>query len=303
MKDRIRDEMQAFAEFLNRVNTKNIDKAKNEFFHRIDVIAELIDSSPEREKYEEEFYQICHNLDDSLMHNRTREKPLGYAGDFQLIDWIYTQKTALSGRGKFFDLLFHTYEAAQSVRNRKTYFINKCIALSKIKKGRLDILNLASGSCRDVLETFIVSRNGANMHFHCVDHEPKAMQYAEGILSTTEMKRNVHLDTCNVFRIKTDKKYDLIWSAGLFDYLEDRVAILLIKRIWKLLKDGGQIIFGNFSPDNPTKRGMELIGKWYLIHRTANELVRLVTKANVPFKELDVESEELGINLFCVITK
>ena len=141
------------------------------------------------------------------------------------------------------------------------------------------------------------------MHFHCVDHEPRAMEYAENILSKTSMRKNVHLDTCNVFKIKTDKKYDLIWSAGLFDYLEDRVAVLLLKRMWKLLKEGGQIIFGNFSPENPTRKGMELIGKWYLIHRTANELIRLVRSSKLPFHELEVESEVLGINLFCVITK
>ncbi len=303
MKDAAHREMEQFVEFIDEADTDDVEKFKKEFFHRIDHISDLIEASPEKETLKDDFFRICARMDESVMHQRTRQKPLGYAGDFQLIDWIYTHKTAPSGKGKFLDELFHSFEAAKSVRNRKQYFIKKCIELSHKKKDRLDILNLGCGPCRDVMETFTVSNNGHNMFFHCVDHETEALDYARKLLSQIRMQDHVVLDPSNVFRIKTDKKYDLIWSAGLFDYLEDRIAVLLLKKIWRLLKDGGQIIFGNFSPKNPTRKGMELVGKWYLIHRTADDLVRLCTKAGIPFTEIEIESEELGINLFCVITK
>jgi SAM-dependent methyltransferase len=103
--------------------------------------------------------------------------------------------------------------------------------------------------------------------------------------------------------MNNSKKYDLIWSAGLFDYLDDRIAALLLKKVWRNLKDGGQIIFGNFGPDNPTRNGMELVVRWYLIHRTAEDLVKLVRMSGVPFSEVSIESEPLGVNLFCVIKK
>jgi SAM-dependent methyltransferase len=303
MEDQVHRKFEEFSSFLKTISKKNLSEYKEKFFEQIDIISETINQSPNRKELEEEFFQICSGIDKSLMHKRTREKPLGYAGDFQLIDWIYTQKTTTNGKGKLFDLLFHSYEAAQSVRNRKEYFKNKCLSLANNKKKQINILNLGCGSCRDVLETFQESTNGCKLFFHCIDHEPKAITSAKKLLSHNKAHDNVLLETTNVFHIHTDKKYDLIWSAGLFDYLEDRVVVLLLKKMWRYLKEGGKIIFGNFSQNNPTRNGMELVGKWYLIHRSAEELIRLCTEAKIPFREIEIESEPNGINLFCNITK
>ena len=103
--------------------------------------------------------------------------------------------------------------------------------------------------------------------------------------------------------MKTSQKYYLIWIAGLFDYLDDRVAKILLKKLWRYLKDGGELVFGNYSPDNPTRTGMELVARWNLIHRSANDLIKLCTDTGLSFSEIEVESEPLGVNLFCVISK
>jgi SAM-dependent methyltransferase len=299
----IQEEIDSFADFISSETPTDLDSYKKEFFKRIDRIARMIENHPNREALENQFFQKCSLIDSSIMHNRTRYKPLGYAGDYQLIDWIYTRETAPSGRGKQFDRLFHTYEAAESVRNRKKFFVKKCLELASRKKSHVDILNVGCGSCRDVLELFQSTNNGVRLNMHCVDHEPEAIAYAKKLLSRVRVHHHVHLETANVFRLKTNQKYDLIWSGGLFDYLEDRVAILLLKKLWRNLKDDGQIIFGNFSPKNPTRNGMELVGKWYLIHRTANNLVRLVKATQLPYSKVEITQENLGINLFCVIHK
>jgi extracellular factor (EF) 3-hydroxypalmitic acid methyl ester biosynthesis protein len=224
-------------------------------------------------------------------------------GYYLLIDCIYTKKTARSGMGKQLDMVFQSYEAAEAVRNRKKFFIKKCLSLIKEKKGCVDILNLGCGPCRDVLETYQASGNGRNLRFHCVDQEPKAIEYAKKLLNHSHVQNNIQLDCTNIFHIKTDRKYDLIWIAGLFDYLDDRIAKLLLKKIWRYLKQDGQIIVGNFSPKNPTRKGMEAGCRWYLIHRTAQDLIKMVTDAKIPFREVEVASEPLGINLFCMIRK
>ena len=89
----------------------------------------------------------------------------------------------------------------------------------------------------------------------------------------------------------------------MFDYLDDRVAALLLKKVWRYLKDDGQIIFGNFSPNNPTKHGMDFLVKWHLIHRSVDDLISLCKAARIPYSEVEVESEPLGVNLFCIIKK
>ncbi|MCK5146599.1 class I SAM-dependent methyltransferase [bacterium] len=296
-------EFKAFENFLDTIDEANLDQYRTEFFDRIDHIADLIDDSDDKNALKDDFFKRCQLIEDSVMHQRTRNKPLGYAGDFKLIDWIYTGRCADEGHGNLFDRLFHSYEAAEAVRNRKSFFIKKCIDLAHSTEQRIDVLDLACGSCRDVVETFEISQNGHNMFFHCVDQEPQAIAYARQLLEELPHSDHVQLDEANVFKIKSDRQYDLIWSAGLFDYLDRRTIVLLLKRVWRHLKDGGRIIFGNFGPYNPTRKGMELIGQWYLIHRSAQELVEIVRETGLPVSDIEVESEPNGVNLFCVITK
>lgn len=300
---RIQSELKKFAQFLTNSNDLDTISYRNELYKRVDAITKMIQEEPFCEKWADEFYRLFDQFDISPVHQRARSKPLGYSGDYLIIDWIYTKKIAPSGLEKRFDSIFQSYEAAEAVRNRKKYFIQKCREFMKSKRGRVDILNLGCGPCRDVLEIYQASKNGTNLHFHCVDQEPEAIEYAKKLLTHNQVQDNVKLDCANIFHLKTTNQYDFIWIAGLFDYLEDRVAKLLLKKVWRYLKKDGQIIFGNFSPKNPTRKSMEVGCHWYLIHRTAQDLIRLCTETKLPFQEIEVESEPLGINLFCIIRK
>lgn len=302
--DSISKKFDNFKQLLEEINTtKNLTEYKSNFFNLIDTISEEIDNSSDQEYLKEKFFNLCSGIECSLMHNRTRKKPCGYAGDYLLLDWIYTKKTAETGAGKFFDELFHSYEAAISVRNRKEYLKKKCCELLKEKGQRIDVLDLGCGSCRDVREIYQSLSNAHKIHFHCVDSDPRAVEYAKNLLDGKIEKYSIEIRVANAFRLKTNKKYDLIWSAGMFDYLEKRVAVILLKKIWRNLKENGRIIFGNFSPQNPTRKGMELVGRWYLIHRTASDLIKICRETELPFSEIEVESEEEGINLFCILKK
>ncbi|HHS13952.1 MAG TPA: class I SAM-dependent methyltransferase [bacterium] len=300
----IRREFHRFEKFLaSRTDEKGIASFRDELYNRIQHIADLIEQSDRPEELEAEFFKSFSRFDVSPVHRRARQKPMGYAGDFLLIDWIYTRHTAKDPQGRFFDSLFHSYEAAKSVRNRKRYFIRKCLDLAKSRKSRIDILNIGCGPCRDILETLQALPSNAHVFFHCVDNEQAAIDYAKTLLNGKLDTSRVTLECANCFKLQSDRHYDLIWSAGLFDYLDERIAKILLKRMWRLLKEDGQIIFGNFSPKNPTRRGMELGCHWNLLHRTAGELISLCRETRIPFRELEIESEPLDINLFCIIQK
>ena len=303
LQESIREKFTRFKEYISEINGSDFLTFKDRVYDQINSIAEDLKTASNREELEKEFYDICSRFDVSPLHKHCRQKPYGYSGDFEIIDWIYTKKTSPSGEGKFFDQMFQSYEAAEAVRNRKSYFVKKCLELAKQKKDRLDVLNLGCGPCRDVLEMYEASRNGTYIHLHCVDQEANAIAFAERLFSGKAFKDQIKLEHTDLFHLRTEQKYDLIWSAGLFDYLEPRIASILLKKIWRYLKDDGQIIFGNFSPENPTRYGMELAVHWNLIHRTANELVKLVQESRVPYSKLEVEKESLGVNLFCVIQK
>jgi extracellular factor (EF) 3-hydroxypalmitic acid methyl ester biosynthesis protein len=299
----LQEEFLQFSKFLSEIDSDHIESYKDDFFERIEKISKLINKQPNPENARDEFFNICCNIEKSPLHKRTRKKPLGYAGDFLLIDWIYTKKVKGSGIGELFDEMFHLYEAAIAVRNRKEFFINKCKELADSNVDQINILDIGCGSCRDIVDAHTMCDNGTRFYYHCVDHEKEAINYAKKLLKNARISDRVQLDCCNAFQLRTKKQYDLIWSAGLFDYLSNRTAKLLIRKLWKNLKPGGQLIFGNFSPTNPTRTGMELIGKWYLIHRSSHELLKLCDETGITYRTLRVESEPMGVNLFCTLTK
>ena len=123
------------------------------------------------------------------------------------------------------------------------------------------------------------------------------------------MKKNKKFDgqiSChriNVLRFNSFKLYDLIWSAGLFDYFKDKHFTFLIRKYINCLTEDGEMVISNFSTKNPTKRLMEVLSDWYLYLRTESDLFRIASDANIDKEMVSVEKEPLGINLFLKIRK
>jgi len=230
--------------------------------------------------------------DKSTMQGRAFEKAYGYAGDFDIIDKIYTFHVSDDPKYRKWDEFFHQQPAPKAVRNRKRYFIDKLNQLQV--DGVQTVLNLASGPCRDVLELF--EQDGApNYLFDCVELDQKAISYAQGLLGP-------HVDKItfineNIFRFQPTSRYDIIWSAGLFDYFDDRVFQRILSRLVASNPEA-KIVIGNFSDANPTMPYMEIIGEWHLRHRSEAQLIDIAIKAGVNRSRISIESEPEGVNLF-----
>jgi extracellular factor (EF) 3-hydroxypalmitic acid methyl ester biosynthesis protein len=222
-------------------------------------------------------------------------KPHGYSGDFEIIDYIYQQKINTDKRFQKWDKYFHSQYATKAVRNRKSYFIKLVKEKSSGITRPLRILNIASGPCRDVLE-ILEQIPVEKLRIHCVEMDPKAIDYARNVLGP--FFNSVEITQKNIFRFSTNDKYDLIWSAGLFDYFDDDTFIKLLSRIYSWCAPSGEIVIGNFSVSNPSRSYMEKAGDWYLFHRTVKELKELASKAGFKNNRIEVRSEVLGVNLF-----
>jgi len=220
-------------------------------------------------------------------------KPYGYAGDFELLDKIYTHYVSQNESLKKCDFWIHSLPATQAVRNRKSYF--KQLLNSKIQANTpLTVLNLASGSCRDILE-FQEENPSNEIEFDCLEYDRNAIDYAKTILY--QYQKNVRFINKNVIKFDTPKQYDLVWSAGLFDYFDDKTFVRLIQRFKKNIKVGGELIIGNFHPQNPTIHIMEF-SDWFLHHRDENQLITLMEEAGCSKEQITIEQEAQGVNLF-----
>jgi len=223
-------------------------------------------------------------------------KPYGYAGDFEIIDKMYLEKISTKPKLTNWDLFHHQTAASTAVRNRKTFFKSVLAEHLQESSETCEVLDVASGPCRDLLE-FMEENKSKNIHFDCVEADLKA------ILHATEINAK-HLPSLtfynqNIFRFSTEQKYDIVWSAGLFDYFDDKTFTKLVSRLINSVKPGGELIIGNFAVGNPTEGYMELFLDWYLYHRSPEQLMDLAQNAGIADRSrITIDQEAAGVNLF-----
>jgi len=230
------------------------------------------------------------------------QKPHGYSGDFEIIDKIYQQEISADPRFYKWDFYAQSQKALIALRNRKNYFISLLNNLERTERedDPIWIMNVASGPMRDVYE-YLRSPNDGRLMFDCVDHDKNAIAYGKEVCKNYANRIRVHL--ANAFRFKAQNTYNLIWSAGLFDCLGSRKFEYLLKRLLHLLSPRGEIVIGNFSTYNPSRSYMELVGDWYLHHRSAEELIDLALDCGLQRDDIRIGKEPEGVNYFVHIKR
>jgi len=265
---------------------------------------------PEPSEYKE-FTAIVNNLEDqeldyfreaikdSLNENTLighgYVKPFGYPGDFTIIHNIYRQYVNPNKKYTNWDRFFQDQAGAHAVRNRKDYFLRRCAEVENLEGDIKRVLILGSGPATDVNE-YLLKNPNSKIKFDLVDFDQNAIDFAQK--QNMEYMDSIEYFKINVLRFKPYQWYDLIWSAGLFDYFKDKHFVYMINKYYKYLVSGGEFIIGNFSPSNPTRRLMEVLSDWYLVHRSKYDLVRMALEAEASEDQVDVDMEELGVNLF-----
>lgn len=224
------------------------------------------------------------------------KKPHGYPGDFEIMERVYKKYVSDNEDLENWDNFFHSRGATKAVRNRKKYFKGILYNLSKSQEvGEISVLNIASGPTRGVYE-FLKEASASNIKFDCVDADNKAIEYSKDLCE--DYLDKIRFYEKNVFRFSLDKKYDLVWSAGLFDYLNDKEFKFLTQRICSLAKGDGEAIIGNFSNKNPTKPYMEVVHDWILNYRSKKQISGLAKECGISEENIKVDKEEECINLF-----
>ena len=134
------------------------------------------------------------------------------------------------------------------------------------------------------------------MWVDCVEQDANAIAYAGNLCA--QFADRIVFHHSNALRFRPRQTAQLVWSAGLFDYLDKKVFVALLRRLWHSVIAGGELVLGNFSPANPTRAYMEIFGEWFLNHRSSADLILLAQKAGISSKSLHVACETEGVNLF-----
>ena len=90
--------------------------------------------------------------------------------------------------------------------------------------------------------------------------------------------------------------YDLIYCAGLFDYLADETCRAVVELLYRNLRPGGLVVVANMKDDKPFRNFIEFVLDWHLIYRDNRKMSQFA-----PHRLSDtscVEAEETAVNLF-----
>lgn len=257
--------------------------------------------------------QIGHLIYGAPFANRAYFKPRGYAGDYEMMNHLYREEPV----GKtLFDKCLHKYfveePAANAVKNRSEYLCQKIyeVVTQKMDQPEINILSVASGPALEQ-QLFLKKYpelHGKKINFYCIDQDEESLKHAQlSLQSLNRVYNSGYTFSFNNLAIKNiiieglkEKNYDMIYTAGLFDYFTEPVAQAAASKLFASLRSKSQLIIGNFSKDNPTQVLMELFLDWNLIYRSEQDLIRIF---NVVTPKIVVEQEELRINLFACLQK
>jgi hypothetical protein len=299
--------------FINQITSKVFPRIDNHYNEMWDILRTSCDfdevSHRKNDSYKiyQEFYkrQMLEYYIGGKFFAQTIYKPLGYAGDFKVLNFLYAPES--SYESSFFQII-DTYTmnipVSVSVRNRKPYILSK-FSEAIAGKENTSIMSVASNAGFEI-RAFANEKSESSVKMTLVDADPMALDYVKDKLATIDSPGlTASYINSNIFDFSEDKfdiqPQDLIYSLGLYDYLKDGLFVRTAKKLYAMLAPGGKLIIGNVSPVNPSRAYMALVAEWCVIHRSVEELGRLAQKCG--FEKFHVDSDSSGVQLFLVVEK
>jgi hypothetical protein len=260
------------------------------------------------------FVEIClkHPLKNFLHEDpftlRAFTRPRGYAGDAALLDYIYAHEegwpapadTSEMGRQIF---QYTTASAAcEGVRARRG-FIAELLDRLVDHLPRPHILSIAAGHLREAALSAAVKRRKLG-RFLAVDCDPQSLKEIDHCYG----RFGVQTAPINIRHLLTQRQnlgmFDVVYSTGLFDYLQLPTAQRLAWVMFQMLRPRGRLVVANFLPGIPDWGYMESYMNWVLIYRTRLEMMEI--SAEIPqamIRDIHVFAEENQNIIFLQITR
>lgn len=236
------------------------------------------------------------------------EKPLGYPGDYQIIEMIYNNKPFSPGMGHCFDRYILENDYANAVRGRKDKMKEMLVEYINENNSDVEILNIACGPCREITEIFAENsfNKSKKITFSLVDRDPNALKYAEKNLKNLPSNVNCKFIQDNVMDYienpldyhKALKDKDYIYSIGLFDYLPDMVVKQLIIFLYTLLNPEGKLIFGHKDSKTYKPLDPDWYCDWKFYHRNKKDVIDIVNSCGFDNPNLSITRETVTKIIF-----
>lgn len=251
---------------------------------------------------------------------RTYQKPLGYAGDYEMVNMMIRDPYEGSSLfAKMVNAWFLNQLPAQAHRNRIKILKEKLIEASAraARSSRpARIFNLGCGPASEIQEFLKEQALCESADFTLVDFNEETVQHTSKMLGEVKtrfarrtpiqiQKKSVQQllkETAKPGAISTQGKYDFIYCAGLFDYLSDRVCRQLMSVLYQWLAPDGTLLTTNVDASKPFKNKLEFILDWNLIYRNGKQIASLIPEQALP-DNCSLNSDLTAVNVFCEVRK
>ncbi len=199
-------------------------------------------------------------------------RPRGYPGDAGLLDLLYlhpAQRPVFAD-----DVSRRVYsvcqgaKVARSVRYRRMLLAD-AIDRAAIATPQASILSLACGHLREVEWSNALATGGVGRLVAADQDELSLASIRRDYGATMPAIETVACSVRDVLKGGGAKlgRFDLVYSAGLYDYLPKPVAETLTARLFAMLNPGGRLLIGNFGAGLDETAFMEAVMDWPLIWR------------------------------------
>jgi len=307
-------EKQIHQKGLTKSGQDKLNKLNDEILEKADELERIVDSSIILREIKRRFRLMVGGFAyQSVIVKRASDKPLGYPGDYELLEAIYNNQGISEKIGHYFDKSFLNNRYAVAVRNRKEKM--KTILrefITKSSSPAVRILNLACGSCREIKELLSsLDVHKKRIIFECIDQDGDALEFVKDSLGKLRGSIELRFSQENILDIVNKPSYyanligkqDLAYSIGLADYLPDRILKKLIRFCFGLLSPGGKLVITHKDIDEYKPLDPDWFCDWTFIPRNREKLSSLIKGSGIDNFSIVLERDHSKIILFTIIGK
>jgi len=229
---------------------------------------------------------------------RAFHKPRGYAGDAEIMDYLYYRNPPAntSPLGQQLFAITTSLPNSLSIADRRHRVAQLIDHAADTRHRPVRVLAVASGHLREA-ELSTAMRRGAVREIVALDQDLRSLEVVQRDYARLPIKCAPQ----SIQRLLTPRpdlgKFDVIYSAGMFNYLPDPLAWRLTSFLFDLLSPGGTLMAANFVPGNENRAYMESFMDWRVIMRDETQMMQLVSELpSAQIAERSI-STDLGKNI------
>ena len=244
---------------------------------------------------------------------RTFAKPLGYAGDYEMVNQMIGDPR--QGTNTYFQIInafFLKAAVAEAHRNRIEILVDylmKAAAVAQEHARQVRILNIGCGPAIEIQRFIERHPNPELIEFTLMDFSEVTLSYTkaqvQGVSDRLKKKVAVNYVNESVHQLLKraskrddllqDTTFDFVYCAGLFDYLSDKVCSRLLQYFVNRTHKGGRVLVTNVHSRNPHKNVMEHLLEWHLIYRDEAGFEAVLPQQR---EDTRIFTDETGVNIF-----